>query len=488
MVRKRDIKHIGGEIFSYTDEPSDRSVLWGELFREKERKFLQASLATQLVCFSIRDTFQISVRTVWQPEPLFGRMTRKCRAVGLLHPWHGKTTTSWTWAKFFRPLFGSGFSVVAVEFPGFGSSSMNMATTKLSDWKSQDWHLLVQVLDEIKLTKCHFIACGESCSVLFRILQRSPSQLEQCHILHNPIINYDELFADSVGGPPPGAGADWREKLRAQQQAAMEDLCRSASLRLWVTWDGDEASRETVDSFRQCTKNEMLMTNITVTELTRDDICEAQVGARLPVWFLFPSKQLGKCYAQYLWQRAVRPPQYVPAAPGRPPAHPSTPERARSKPSSKATSKESFAAASGTTALALASTGLDRSASQPGLRRAGLDGAITAKLSAQECKSAFSIVAARQLAHEVLPTHPRASRARLLSALPASMQPLVLDQLRDPLNFEQGMSPDEKRMMDDAADASVMTYLNEVGLPMSKHGSRRQSLASLPDERHWQRK
>jgi len=74
------------------------------------------------------------------------------------------------------------------------------------------------------------------------------------------------------------------------------------------------------------------------------------------------------------------------------------------------------------------------------------------------------------MALEALPSDPRLSRSHLLSQLPARMQPINFEKLRAPFKVEQGTMMEEHYMMEDAADASLMSYFREQGRRMDKHG------------------
>eukprot|EP00913_Durusdinium_trenchii_P014504 g13605.t1 len=174
--RRYEISHVGGEVFTAMDEPSDRCALWGELFKEKERHFYRKELTCET------DTFQINVRCLWQPQAKQLKHRQGPFAM-LLHSLEPPLTSSWTWVKLGRPLYMKGFSVVMIDFPGFGRSKMNMdSSVALDVWAFQDWHLICQTLDELKVHSAHMIACGHACGAVLRILLRSPHSVEKDRI------------------------------------------------------------------------------------------------------------------------------------------------------------------------------------------------------------------------------------------------------------------------------------------------------------------
>mmetsp|Transcript_37828 Transcript_37828/g.112955 ORF Transcript_37828/g.112955 Transcript_37828/m.112955 type:complete len:505 (+) Transcript_37828:137-1651(+) len=308
MIAKLTVHHRGGDVFDISQEPSDRCVLWGELVKEKERRFLKSSLREQLICFSVRDTFQISIRTIWRPESVNakGIIYRKGRFAMLLHDTSGRLTTSWSWLKLVMPLYQNGISAILVDLPGLGKSSINdVATLDPSVWQDQEAHILCHILDELQVARCHVVACGSSCSAFFRIVKNSPRQLEKTHILHNPVLDYSDLFKDTLRGPAPGMGPKWRDIVRAEQQQEVESILVNSELRVLATFDQAERARtrDTHESLLMARRQIVLSKAVTVLEVRKEDICEAQIGAHVPVSFLFLSKEMRERYMAALQLR-----------------------------------------------------------------------------------------------------------------------------------------------------------------------------------------
>lgn len=301
-----EISHVGGEVFTAMDEPSDRCALWGELFKEKERHFYRKELSTETVCFSIKDTFQINIRCLWQPQAKQLK-TRQGPFAMLLHGLEPPLTSSWTWVKLGRPLFMKGFSVVMIDFPGFGRSKMNMdSAVGLDVWSFQDWHLICQTLDELKVHSAHMIACGHACGAVLRILLRSPHSVEKEMIWYNPKFNIDELLIDMVGPPPPGGGKGWREVYRQKQVDAMERILKNTNARIWSMHDKDHLSAETIDVqtlLVSVCRHAVLRHRLLIQDVSPCDLCPVHMGAELPFYFLFISKSLTNAMVEYFQKR-----------------------------------------------------------------------------------------------------------------------------------------------------------------------------------------
>mmetsp|Transcript_113094 Transcript_113094/g.205658 ORF Transcript_113094/g.205658 Transcript_113094/m.205658 type:complete len:724 (-) Transcript_113094:26-2197(-) len=210
-ARNIAMTHMGGEVFTVAEEPSDNAVLWGELFGSKERKFLRELLSSQTVCFTLADTYQIFVRTLFHSEAFItskngAGMRRAGKFVLMLHALDGDLTSSWTWAKFIRPMYRNNFSVILVDLPGFGKSTVSRTSyCPISRWKEYDFHIISKILEELGIPKCHICAVGTGCGILVRMLQRAAHRLEDEHFMLNPVLDPDELFAHV--GVQPGRGA-----------------------------------------------------------------------------------------------------------------------------------------------------------------------------------------------------------------------------------------------------------------------------------------
>lgn len=328
ISKKHGLTHAGGDVFQVCSTPSDMSVLWGESFGSKERKFLREMLSVENVAFSLKDTYQIHIRTLFHAQANAGMNLRNgYRRAGLfamlLHDLKGDLTTSWTWAKFIRPLFRKGFSILAVDFPGFGKSSVAQVPSCPADvWQGQEAHVCSKIMEEMCVARCQVLAVGHTCGMLLHMLQSSPHRMAGEHVLVNPIFDRNNLFHHVGVEPPPGAKAGWQEEIKAKQQQALIDLIRTTRVRLWClfemdgryrdmkTADGKPPSKQLEQEWQmaydtwqmlvEASKNEFIAENVKVTEITRLDLCEAQAGKRIPVRLLVPSRHLKASVARYM--------------------------------------------------------------------------------------------------------------------------------------------------------------------------------------------
>lgn len=310
--RKLDVRHLGGEIFLVNEDISDSSALWGELFKEKERKFLRRELVTIVVSATLGHTFRILTRAIIQPEqPPPGALTkrwRQTRCVALLHGYDGKLTNAWTWAKMFSPLCQKGLSVFAVDFPGFGRSTMDgQVSVPLESWRTKDWRFICEALDQFAYDKVHFVTYGESCEACIRLLKNSPQKADREHVLLNPIVYLEDLF----GLHAPSA-LETSEDRRLRLQECNQQFCRvlrGADIRIWVIFvkeevEADERLQQTMQLFAEVIREDhVLINNIVITQVSHADVCAAQMGSQVPFSFLFLRRELKHALAGF-FQRA----------------------------------------------------------------------------------------------------------------------------------------------------------------------------------------
>lgn len=327
-ARKVEILHTGGDIYIASAMPSDMAVLWGENFGSKERKFLRELLGTEKISFSLKDTYQIHLRTLYNPASMSSAITvasglrRQGKFALLLHDLKGELTTSWTFTKFIRPLYRKGFSIIAVDLPGFGKSSVaQVCACPVSRWQEQQAHLIAKVMEELSIAKCQLLAVGDTCGILFRMLQSSPHRIANEHVLINPVFDRNVLFAHLGTDPPPGAKAGWQAAIKAKQQASLIETLRTTATRMWCIFDRDGKHTEcrggrvaptkelqadwqnafdTHEMLSEACKNEFIQANLKVTEITKQDLCEAQCGKKIPVRMFVPSRHLKASVARFM--------------------------------------------------------------------------------------------------------------------------------------------------------------------------------------------
>jgi len=332
ISRKYNIAHAGGDVYQVCQTPSDMSVLWGESFGSKERKFLREMLSQETIAFSLKETYQIHMRTLFQANANSGMnlrngFRRKGLFALLLHDLHGELVTSWTWSKFIRPLYRKGFSILAADFPGFGKSSVGQVPScNPTAWQGQEAHVVSKIMEEMSVAHCQILAVGHTCGVLFHMLQSAPHRMAGEHVLVNPVFDRNRLFEHVVRiEPPPGAKAGWQDDIKAKQQAALIDLLRTTKVRMWCMFDMTTKYRafkdkegkyisaptkqlqkewqdasDTYEMLFEASKNEFVAANLKVTEITKLDLCEAQAGKRIPVRMLVPSRHLKASVARFM--------------------------------------------------------------------------------------------------------------------------------------------------------------------------------------------
>eukprot|EP00931_Biecheleriopsis_adriatica_P116091 TRINITY_DN91792_c0_g1_i1.p1 TRINITY_DN91792_c0_g1~~TRINITY_DN91792_c0_g1_i1.p1 ORF type:complete len:725 (+),score=142.18 TRINITY_DN91792_c0_g1_i1:71-2245(+) len=309
--RKYDVSHVGGEIFAATDEPSEHYILWGEVLKEKERTFLRKEMQSMTVSFSIKDTFQIDVRCLWQPEAKGstgpgGHGYRKGRFVTLLHGHQEPLSSAWVWIKLARPLFRAGFSVIMVDLPGFGRSKINLdpSGSARGTYKQQDWHIVSQLLDSLRVHSSHMVALGQSCGTVLRLLLRSPHLLEREHVFFDACMDFDQVF-EHLGPPPPGSN-NWKELQRDKQIKCLEEIFKKTKARVWSFHDREHLNPEIRRMqwlLADATTNPVMMRRIQVQDVSKSDLCKCHFGVGIPVSFLMVSKRLSSTIVEFLATR-----------------------------------------------------------------------------------------------------------------------------------------------------------------------------------------
>lgn len=182
--------HLAGEVFRAFSEPSHATVLHSDLFDQNEKCLLSEKLRRQEVCFSCHEiSFRVFLRALWQPEASMRkpkstalRDARRGRYVLLLPALSGQSTGAWSWAKLARPLFKKGFSVLMIDTPDAGSGSRtggckyaDPGTSGVDSWRARDADFLLSLLEKLKISKCHFVALGDACNLVLRLMQTMSS-------------------------------------------------------------------------------------------------------------------------------------------------------------------------------------------------------------------------------------------------------------------------------------------------------------------------
>lgn len=355
---KHHFAHLGGEAFHVVSEPSDVTVLQGELFGEKERRFLREHLQSESICFAHRETYKVWVRELWQHACLTGGKPdassqetlrgvlppgaalpqqrlkelppgfahkREGRFVICLHDMNPESelTTSWVFAKFLRAFYRKGLSMVMVDLPGFGKSTLSMKSTcSPAEWTEYQSHVLTMIVEALGISSCHVVACGESASILLRAMLRVPHRLEHNHLLINPVFDKNEIFYVDPARFRAKVGDDlikpknWRERRLNEQNDAFEDLLRRTQSHIWCMFDQQNPrhDNDTYSFIKRCSKNSLLLQQIVCTEVTREDVCEPLASREVGrIRVLVPSRQLKAACAEFLAGNAAPGEGFVPA-------------------------------------------------------------------------------------------------------------------------------------------------------------------------------
>eukprot|EP00928_Gymnodinium_smaydae_P033114 TRINITY_DN23809_c1_g5_i1.p1 TRINITY_DN23809_c1_g5~~TRINITY_DN23809_c1_g5_i1.p1 ORF type:complete len:574 (+),score=148.37 TRINITY_DN23809_c1_g5_i1:111-1832(+) len=315
LVPEVRITHLHGNILQAVQEPAMFSVLWGELFHMNEREFLRKTMKEEKVYFSLRDTYEINVRMVMRPETRHGLHPHmNVSVVYMLHDYEGRLTTSWTWSKFAKQMYKQGLSVIMPDFPGLGKSTVNqLPHADVETWRTQDWHIMLQITDWFKLPKVNTCSVGKSCACVIRMLQRSPLTVASEHIMLNPIFDRSELFRPIKSTAAlEFSGASFHEMQLQENERELTMILRHYGVRIWACFDEKnfEQTKDTYDLLSRCTRHNICRTGadgipeicrlVTVTMLSGEDICDVQIGVKLKLNFLHPSKRVRTAFAQWL--------------------------------------------------------------------------------------------------------------------------------------------------------------------------------------------
>eukprot|EP00435_Cladocopium_sp_Y103_P056649 s393_g19.t1 len=118
-------------------QPTEKTILNGELFKEKERVFLKKTLRLHNVSFPIGHDRTVQIELV-------------------------------------RPLYKRGFSVVLLDLPGSGGSSLNTNTqVPYEDWEEEDFRIVENALRGLQVKRTHLIAFGRSSRIILKFAKNT---------------------------------------------------------------------------------------------------------------------------------------------------------------------------------------------------------------------------------------------------------------------------------------------------------------------------
>jgi len=262
-----------------------------EVLLPKDRTFLQQHLQTEFVRCNVKGEATqhsgehvIAARMALRPEADGGirvteRFLRKGKFIFLIHDRAGPLRTSWIWLRLVRTLYKSRFSVILVDLPGMGASSFSGNFNKTGpEWEEHDASVLVQVMDALRIPKCHLVTCGTSCSALIRMVKSAPNRIEGEHILHNPVLDSKECGKLSV-------------------------LLKNSGIRALVSLDEGHPGRTYAahDHFLHLGP-EVSSNERGLMCLSDDEMFTVQTNTSVPITLLVPSKSVARSYATFLDQ------------------------------------------------------------------------------------------------------------------------------------------------------------------------------------------
>lgn len=286
-------------------EASTASILWGELFTEKDRSFLRQHLEEGNLSFGAKDTFQLEYRIVWNPEAKKQIRergeTKDGKLVILLHGYGGRITNSWGWVKMVKSLWKQHFTVCLLDMPGFGRSSVNMSwNTPLQEWLHMDAVILAKFINGMNFRKSvSFIAYRESCASVMKLCTDSPHLVGPRQILVDPVFTLDDIFPIEA---PYGAQMDWFQEEKPSMQAVeMDRMISRKSMNFWVSFTGAPGCTSALESFKLVMRaRPHLGMRINITHLSKEFICEARAGAKVSTELLFICKYIKDRFSLYL--------------------------------------------------------------------------------------------------------------------------------------------------------------------------------------------
>mmetsp|Transcript_11821 Transcript_11821/g.28271 ORF Transcript_11821/g.28271 Transcript_11821/m.28271 type:complete len:623 (+) Transcript_11821:89-1957(+) len=265
-------------------EASPSSVLWGELFTEKERIFLRQCLEEGNISFGSEDTFQIEYRIAWNPAAKKQIETRggtsEHNLVIFLHGYSGRITNSWGWVKMVKPLWKQGFTVCLLDMPGFGRSSVNMRwNAPLSSWQRHDSIILSKLIERMRFLKpISFVSYRESCQSVLRVFRDSPHLVSDRQVLIDPVFTWDHIYP--MERPYGANNKEWLSQKAGKQFVEFDKFMSRGKIRIWTIFTGlpdADGGREALQAIMR-TRQHLTM-RICVSHVTQEFVCEARAGA-----------------------------------------------------------------------------------------------------------------------------------------------------------------------------------------------------------------
>ncbi|CAE7452079.1 unnamed protein product [Symbiodinium natans] len=281
--KRYHLQQTHGDSFVGSFEASPSSILWGELFPEKERNFLRQVLEEGNMSFGVRDTFQMEYRIAWEPiakQQMQARgETIDGKLVILLHGYSGRITSSWGWSKLVKPLWKQGFTVCLLDMPGFGRSSINMRwNAPLSSWQHLDSLVLSKFIEAMRFRKpTSLVSYRESCQTALRVCRDSPHLVSHQHALIDPIFTLDDIFP--LEAPYGALSKEWIAEKPGKQAVEFDKFLGRSKTFLWTIFTGKsdtDPGREALQAVMRLRQH--LSMRICISHVTKEFISEARAG------------------------------------------------------------------------------------------------------------------------------------------------------------------------------------------------------------------
>eukprot|EP00931_Biecheleriopsis_adriatica_P063916 TRINITY_DN3878_c0_g2_i1.p1 TRINITY_DN3878_c0_g2~~TRINITY_DN3878_c0_g2_i1.p1 ORF type:complete len:608 (-),score=98.45 TRINITY_DN3878_c0_g2_i1:133-1956(-) len=318
ISKRYHTNHLGGDIFLTAEEASDQAILWGEVFKDKEREFLRRFFEEELVGFASKDgtdTFQVNVKVAWQQQAkrVWKRIGRipNGKVIMLLHGYTGRITSAWGWVKLVKPLWKLGYTVVAVDMPSFGRSSMNLRYhVPVSAWLDIDYVILAKVANCLGFNDTiRFVAYREACATVIRCWKHYPQTIDERNVFVDPVFSLENVLPVKIPVPCPEG---WHEEKRHLQIDGLEFVLRK--MKTWACFTGNEScasAKHALECVHQLHEGQGLR-QFTLTEITPEYISEVTAGVSSPGELLMICKYMRDRFVNFLGGVEKNPPNEIP--------------------------------------------------------------------------------------------------------------------------------------------------------------------------------
>ena len=311
ISRRTRVEWNGDDTFQCYQQPSEKALLNGELFKEKERVFLKKTLRLHNVSFPIGHdrTVQIELKSFWQPEALTtnSRGARAGRFVTLLSDDRPPIKDAFAWIKLVRPLYKKGFSVILLDLPGMGGSGCNAnITVEHADWEAEDFRIVENALRGLKVARTHLVAFGKACRIILKFAKHThidgySTFLAKEHCWYQPDIDFFALFRDEVGDCPPGKVHEWQIEAKKHHEHLLREVMKPVRIMAFHEIDPvDEAVKATQEFIALARSSEASVSEFYCSHVAREDICFVRAHAALDVSIMAMAKNLMTAMVEFL--------------------------------------------------------------------------------------------------------------------------------------------------------------------------------------------